>query len=70
MTAAEYNRLTGRAVSLAPDEMLVYTSEGTVLETFRIEATSYRVAGTLDTFQGESRAMISNVPNAGFCRGG
>ena len=66
MTAAEYNRLTGRAVSLAPDEMLVYTSEGTVPETFRIEATSYRVAGTLDTFQGESRAMISNVPNAGF----
>lgn len=66
MTAAEYSRLTGRAVSLAPDEMLVYTSEGTVPETFRIESTPYRVAGTLDTFQGESRAMISNVPNAGF----
>lgn len=66
MTAAEYSRLTGRAVSLAPDEMLVYTSEGTVPETFRIESTPYRVAGTLDTFQGESRAMISNIPNAGF----
>lgn len=50
LTAEEYSRLTGRCVTLAPDQVLVQTENLDLPETFYIESLPFHVAGTVTDF--------------------
>ena len=50
LTAEEYSRLTGRCVTLAPDQVLVQTENLDLPETFYIESLPFYVAGTVTDF--------------------
>ncbi len=65
-TAEEYKHLTGRSVSLAPNEVLAFASFGTLPNTFFIEETPFMTAGSLDTFMGYSKAMVSDLETVGL----
>ena len=50
LTAESYSRLTGRSVTLAPDQVLVQTENLDLPETFYIESLPVHVAGTVTDF--------------------
>lgn len=63
VAAEEYNRLTGKNVTLAPDEVLCCNSDGSLPDTFRLENTAYRIAGRPDDLPviSEYVSVLSNV---------
>ena len=50
LTAEAYSRLTGRSVTLAPDQILVQTENLDLPKTFYIESLPFHVAGTVTDF--------------------
>lgn len=50
LTAEEYSRLTGRAVTLEPDQVFVQTENLDLPETFYIEALPFHIVGTVTDF--------------------
>lgn len=50
LTAEAYSRLTGRSVTLAPDQVLVQTENLDLPKTFYIESLPFHVAGTVTDF--------------------
>ncbi len=60
LTAEEYGRLTGRSVTLEPDQVLVQTKNLTLPETFYIETLPFHVVGTVADFpRRNTTALVS-----------
>ena len=60
LTAEEYGRLTGRSVTLEPDQVLAQTKNLTLSETFYIETLPFHVVGTVADFpRRNTTALVS-----------
>lgn len=59
MTAEDYTRLTGESVSLGPDEVLAYTSKGSLPNTIFIDDNPYQIVEHLDTFLNLSQLIYT-----------
>ena len=59
MTAEDYTRLTGEAVALGPDEVLAYTSKGSLPNTIFIDDKPYQIVQHLDSFLNFSQLIYT-----------
>lgn len=65
LTAEEYGRLTGREVSLEPDQVLVQANNLSLPETFYVEGIPLHVAGTVTDFPGHNTTVLVSGNAAG-----
>lgn len=70
VSAVDYSRLTGRDITLAADQLLVYSDGLTLPETFFVEDQPFHIAERLGTFAAQSgTAMVSSVETLGLVAG-
>ena len=65
LTAEEYGRLTGRSVTLAPDQVLIQTENLDLPGTFYIESLPFHVAGTVTDFPRHNTTVLVSGHTAG-----
>ena len=58
LTAEEYGRLTGRSVTLEPDQVLIQALNLVLPETFYIESLPFHVAGTVTDFPRHNTTVL------------